>query len=158
LKQGEIGMANLGMFGAQVVEELAGANQAKGAAPGGGAFGAPAPMAPPGPDGPGLAKGDKAMLRLEGGEDGKKAYLADRETEQQKGGGPETGPTPTVRKNFADTALWAPVVTTNAKGEAEVEFTMPEQLTGWKVRVWGMGHGTKVGEGTAEVVTKKDLI
>ena len=35
---------------------------------------------------------------------------------------------------------------------------MPEQVTGWKVRVWGMGHGTKVGEGTAEIVTKKDLI
>ncbi len=35
---------------------------------------------------------------------------------------------------------------------------MPENLTGWQVRVWAMGHGTKVGEGDAEVVTRKDLI
>src|SRR5262249_27401309 len=35
---------------------------------------------------------------------------------------------------------------------------MPENLTGWKVKAWAMGHGTKVGEGSAEVVTKKDLI
>ena len=41
---------------------------------------------------------------------------------------------------------------------AAVEFNMPENLTGWKVKVWAMGHGTKVGEGQAEVVTRKDLI
>ena len=35
---------------------------------------------------------------------------------------------------------------------------MPENLTTWKVKVWGMGHGTKVGEGDAEVVTRKNLI
>jgi uncharacterized protein YfaS (alpha-2-macroglobulin family) len=35
---------------------------------------------------------------------------------------------------------------------------MPENLTGWKVRAWAMGHGTKVGQGEADVVTKKDLL
>ena len=35
---------------------------------------------------------------------------------------------------------------------------MPENLTAWKVKVWAMGHGTKVGQGEAEVVTKKNLI
>ena len=35
---------------------------------------------------------------------------------------------------------------------------MPENLTAWKVKVWAMGHGTKVGQGEAEVVTKKDLL
>ncbi len=65
---------------------------------------------------------------------------------------------PTVRKNFADTALWIGSLETNAEGIAEVEFDMPENLTTWKVRAWGMGHGTRVGEGTAEVVTRKNLI
>src|SRR5262249_29713287 len=65
---------------------------------------------------------------------------------------------PAVRKNFADTAFWAASVTTDKNGEAEVKLTMPENLTGWKVRVWAMGHGTKVGQGEAEVVTKKDLL
>jgi hypothetical protein len=41
---------------------------------------------------------------------------------------------------------------------AEVAFPMPQNLTGWKVRVWSMGHGTKVGQGSVEVVTRKDLI
>src|SRR5205807_4720155 len=61
-------------------------------------------------------------------------------------------------KNFADTALWVAALPTNGDGVAEVALTMPENLTGWKVKVWAMGHGTKVGEGSAEVVTKKDLL
>ena len=65
---------------------------------------------------------------------------------------------PTVRENFADTALWIGSLETNAEGIAEVELDMPENLTTWKVRAWGMGHGTRVGEGTAEVVTRKNLI
>src|SRR5207245_7558425 len=62
------------------------------------------------------------------------------------------------RTKFADTALWVASLTTNEKGQAEVSLDMPENLTTWKVKVWGMGHGTKVGQGEAEIVTKKDLI
>jgi uncharacterized protein YfaS (alpha-2-macroglobulin family) len=65
---------------------------------------------------------------------------------------------PTVRTRFADTAYWAGIVNTDDRGNAEVDFAMPENLTGWKVKVWAMGHGTKTGEGSAEVVTRKDLI
>lgn len=66
--------------------------------------------------------------------------------------------TPTVRENFADTAFWAASVETGEDGIAEVKFTMPENLTAWKVRVWGMGHGARVGEGSAEIVTRKNLL
>src|SRR5262249_7713075 len=72
--------------------------------------------------------------------------------------GQEPGVQPTIRKNFADTAFWTGSLTTNKDGIAEVSLTMPENLTAWKVRVWAMGHGTKVGQGEAEVTTKKDLI
>jgi len=65
---------------------------------------------------------------------------------------------PTVRESFADTALWIGSVETDPEGIAEVELNMPENLTTWKVRVWGMGHGTRVGEGEAEVVTRKNLL
>ena len=65
---------------------------------------------------------------------------------------------PTVRQEFADTALWVASLTTNSDGIAEVELDMPENLTAWKIRVWGMGHGTKVGQGDLEVVTRKNLI
>jgi uncharacterized protein YfaS (alpha-2-macroglobulin family) len=65
---------------------------------------------------------------------------------------------PTIRENFADTALWVGSLVTDADGLAEVELTMPENLTAWSVNVWGMSQGTRVGEGTAEVVTRKNII
>ncbi|MDT8389844.1 MAG: MG2 domain-containing protein [Lentisphaeria bacterium] len=73
-------------------------------------------------------------------------------------GGGEAPAAVTVRKEFADTAFWAGTLNTDAQGVAEVTFDMPENLTGWKVKTWGMGHGTKVGQGEAEVVTRKNVI
>ncbi|MFT5854449.1 MAG: hypothetical protein ACI8XO_001693 [Verrucomicrobiales bacterium] len=76
------------------------------------------------------------------------------------GGGGESAPEvqPTIRSNFADLALWAGALTTDVNGMAEVELDMPENLTTWKIKTWGMGHGTKVGAGEAEIITSKDLI
>ncbi|MCA9259407.1 MAG: alpha-2-macroglobulin, partial [Planctomycetales bacterium] len=51
---------------------------------------------------------------------------------------------PPVRQNFADTAFWAASIETNSDGLATVKCTMPENLTAWRVRVWAMGHGTRV--------------
>lgn len=65
---------------------------------------------------------------------------------------------PTVRTQFADTAYWNGAITTAADGTADITLIMPENLTGWKLRAWGMGHGTKVGEATTEVVTFKNLL
>jgi len=65
---------------------------------------------------------------------------------------------PTVRSEFADTALWAGAVETDADGRAILDLTLPENLTTWKVRVWAMGQGTRVGQGETEVITRKDLI
>lgn len=65
---------------------------------------------------------------------------------------------PIVRSNFADTALWVGTLETDSNGMAQVRLNMPESLTTWKVKVWGMGHGTRVGEGEAEVVTRKNII
>lgn len=64
----------------------------------------------------------------------------------------------TVRTQFADTAFWAAGVTTDENGEAAFHFQMPKNLTGWKFKVWGLGHGTKVGEGFAQAVTAKNLM
>ncbi|MEX0585001.1 MAG: alpha-2-macroglobulin, partial [Pirellulales bacterium] len=41
---------------------------------------------------------------------------------------------PTIRSQFADTAYWNAAITTGDDGMAEVALTMPENLTGWKVR------------------------
>ncbi|MEX2092674.1 MAG: MG2 domain-containing protein, partial [Pirellulales bacterium] len=65
---------------------------------------------------------------------------------------------PTLRSEFADTALWVASLDTNADGLAEVELDMPENLTTWKIRVWALGQGTRVGEAASEVVTRKNII
>ncbi|MDC0935782.1 MG2 domain-containing protein [Pirellulales bacterium] len=65
---------------------------------------------------------------------------------------------PTVRQEFADTALWIAALETNSDGIADIKLDMPDNLTAWKINVWGMGHGTRVGQGSAEVVTRKNII
>ncbi len=65
---------------------------------------------------------------------------------------------PTVRTNFADSAFWVGTLETNDQGVAVLPVDMPENLTAWKITVWGLGHGTRVGSGQAEVVTRKNLL
>jgi uncharacterized protein YfaS (alpha-2-macroglobulin family) len=65
---------------------------------------------------------------------------------------------PTIRKNFADTAFWNGVIETDKDGVVTVEFAMPESLTTWKINVWSMAQGTRVGYGSTQVITRKDLI
>ena len=163
LKQNELGMNDLGVFGGAVVDEMemrqagmGGANRnfnrlgrSTMTATRAGGFGGGGPMAPMSGAPPGaLAKGAMADGADKAGEG---AALGDA--------GPLANAVqPTVRSNFADTAFWAASVTTNKEGIAEVSLKMPEQLTGWKVKCWAMGLGTKVGQGEAEITTKKNLL
>ncbi len=63
-----------------------------------------------------------------------------------------------VRKNFADAAFWQANITTDENGKATVKFTLPENLTSWKTTVWAMGHGTEVGQASADIITTKPLL
>ncbi|MDR2642717.1 MAG: alpha-2-macroglobulin [Planctomycetaceae bacterium] len=65
---------------------------------------------------------------------------------------------PIIRRNFSDTAFWNGVIETDQDGVANVEFAMPESLTSWKINVWTMSQGTRVGYGSAQIITRKDLI
>ncbi len=73
------------------------------------------------------------------------------------GGAPELAPV-TVRTEFADAAYWNANIQTDADGTAEVSIKMPENLTGWKIRTWALGAGSRVGEATTEVVTAKNIM
>jgi alpha-2-macroglobulin len=84
--------------------------------------------------------------------------LAFDKRREAESGGVASMVEPTIRTQFADTALWTVGITTDKQGKAEVQVKMPENLTTWKTRVWAMGAGSRVGEGTAEVVTTKNLI
>ncbi|MEJ2220730.1 MAG: MG2 domain-containing protein [Desulfobacterales bacterium] len=146
LKKNEIPMKNIGVFGHLMMpatpgrdpalEEIKGRSQVAAEA---GAARAPAAA---------MADESRPALKL-------KKEAGDRESQA---GAAEDLVQPGVRTEFADTAFWTGSVTTDSSGRASVEFRMPENLTGWKVNVWAMGHGTKVGEGHADVVTRKDLI
>jgi uncharacterized protein YfaS (alpha-2-macroglobulin family) len=74
------------------------------------------------------------------------------------GPGGEVPVQPVVRTNFADTAYWTAALSTAPDGTAEVDFSLPESLTTWKVKSWTMGLGTRVGQGESEIVTTKDLL
>ena len=133
LKKGESAMRSLGVFGRQLLAEE---GRVLGAALGGGGGGV-AKRARSAPGAP------EAMM------------MADAV------GPAAAGPKlvrPTVRREFADTALWAGAITTGKDGKARVKLEMPENLTTWKLRAWAMGHGTNVGEGTVEVVTTKNVL
>ncbi|HEX3997053.1 MAG TPA: MG2 domain-containing protein, partial [Pirellulales bacterium] len=164
LRQGETGMSDLGAFGymtgrmysrhgaaagdwggenrRQSLRGLGGEQLEKDAAFGADAAAA-APMA--------LAAGN-ANMAMDGlqarakGENGDRAAEGDKRAPGVGGGGGQPAMIqPSIRSNFADTALWVGALETNDKGEAEVALTMPENLTTWKVKVWAMGQGTKVG-------------
>ncbi|HEX7260618.1 MAG TPA: alpha-2-macroglobulin family protein, partial [Luteolibacter sp.] len=63
-----------------------------------------------------------------------------------------------VRKDFADLLKWSGAIETDADGRAEIPLEFPDNLTTWKARVWVLGKGTQVGEGSAEIITSKELL
>ncbi|MEQ8765305.1 MAG: MG2 domain-containing protein [Planctomycetota bacterium] len=65
---------------------------------------------------------------------------------------------PTVRTDFRDTAYWNASLETDAHGRVSVQVPLPDSLTTWKLSAWGLGEGTRVGAGEAEIVTRKDVL
>ncbi len=67
-------------------------------------------------------------------------------------------PAPTVRKDFADSALWLASLNTDSHGVAQTKFKMPENLTSWKLRTWSVASNTRVGSDSSQAVTRKPLL
>jgi uncharacterized protein YfaS (alpha-2-macroglobulin family)/tetratricopeptide (TPR) repeat protein len=65
---------------------------------------------------------------------------------------------PVLRSAFADTAFWLASGEAAADGSVELSFKVPDNLTTWKIRVWAIGDGTRVGSGDAELIARKNLI
>ncbi len=63
-----------------------------------------------------------------------------------------------VREEFSDTAFWNPVVVTDQNGRAEVDLTLPDNLTTWVMRGVGVTNDTLVGEATVELVSTMPLL
>jgi hypothetical protein len=63
----------------------------------------------------------------------------------------------TVRARFLELAFWSPSVVTNENGEAEVEVTMPDNTTTWRMTSRGTTADTLLGDSKAELVSKRDF-
>lgn len=74
------------------------------------------------------------------------------------GGGGEPAPPIQLREEFLDTAYWNATILTNADGEAQVELTLPDNVTTWQLDARGVTTDTLVGQDTIEVVSTKDLL
>ena len=63
-----------------------------------------------------------------------------------------------LRENFAETAFFYPVLTTDTAGNVAFSFTMPESNTTWKLRLLAHTEDLHYGMLTKEVVTSKPLM
>lgn len=65
---------------------------------------------------------------------------------------------PPIRKNFNETAFFLPHLKTNDKGEIVFEFTAPESLTKWKMRVFAHSTTLQTGYDEKLITTSKKLM
>lgn len=63
-----------------------------------------------------------------------------------------------TRKNFRDTALWRPMLTTNADGSATTEFDLPDNLTTWRATVVGHTPASDFGTGREKFIARLELM
>src|SRR5262249_55484109 len=63
-----------------------------------------------------------------------------------------------LRRNFKDTAFWAPALQTGANGQIGATFTLPDNLTTWRATVLAATNDTSVGQQINKVIASKDLI
>jgi alpha-2-macroglobulin len=77
---------------------------------------------------------------------------------QGKVGGVASAAPISVRANFAALALWAPVVRTDADGRARVPFTLPSNLTRYRVMAAAVQDGTLYGAGESSLTARQPLM
>jgi len=140
LRPNVTGMNTLGRFGDEVIAYKNG---------GGGAFG--------------RERGEgKMMARMAAAPMAEMAEMAmDASEAEGVGAKDQAGAQPApilIRKDFADLLKWSGSIQTDADGRAEIPLEFPDNLTTWKARVWHLGKGTTVGEGSTEIITSKELL
>ncbi len=74
------------------------------------------------------------------------------------GGGGGEATQLSLRSEFRDTAYWSGALETDSSGYAQVEFSLPDNLTTWVVLVRGLTRDARVGEASTEIVVSKDLL
>ncbi len=83
------------------------------------------------------------------------------ETEMDKslvGISPDEFIEPVIRKDFRDAIYWNPVLITDENGEAEVLVKFPDNLTSWRNTIKAITIDSKVGEESANVIVRKNIL
>jgi uncharacterized protein YfaS (alpha-2-macroglobulin family) len=62
------------------------------------------------------------------------------------------------RRDFQDTAYWAPAVVTDERGEARVTVRLPDNLTEWRVLARAVTTDTLVGQATTRIIVNQDIV
>lgn len=87
------------------------------------------------------------------------AYAAAADTDEAAADDGAGADTPiTVRSNFDPLALFAPAVSTDAEGRAEVEVTLPDNLTRYRIMVVAVAGGNQFGSGEANLTARLPLM
>ncbi|GBF50875.1 alpha-2-macroglobulin family protein [Leptospira ryugenii] len=76
---------------------------------------------------------------------------------EESGGGFSVDSESGARKDFRDTAYWNPSAVANSSGKAELSFTLPDNLTTFRVMVVSANQG-KFNAGNEEFIVKKSLV
>lgn len=63
-----------------------------------------------------------------------------------------------VREKFRDTAYWNPIIRTGRNGVATIAFSLPDNLTTWRLTVRGHDIRGRVGEKREKFLVTQDLI
>jgi hypothetical protein len=67
-------------------------------------------------------------------------------------------PTPPIRREFLDNALWLPNLRTDEDGFALASFTLPDNLTEWRIMALTLDRGQRFGWGSASIDVSKPVV
>ncbi len=63
-----------------------------------------------------------------------------------------------LRERFEDTAFWRADIRTGSDGTASVSFTLPDNLTTWRLTARGHDREGRVGEAKKQIMVTQDLV
>jgi len=86
----------------------------------------------------------------------RRTAYADKGMTTGGGGGAEGGGG--IRSRFKTTVLFAPAVVTAADGRGEVEFTLPDNLTTYRIMALALDRGDRGGKGASSFQVAKPLL
>lgn len=100
----------------------------------------------------------KAMAMADGAPMAEAASLDMEAGAAAPGGGGGGGDGIRVRSTFRDVAHWVGSVRTDATGKAALAFTLPDDLSRWKLVGYFVDRESRVAKGEARIVARRDLM